>query len=126
MIRTIYLCVIVTLCACASWATYTPKYETYNTYSSDINNNIYQTVVVDGTVTGDCYYNCNCGQYGCQQCTIPNCPATHTPQIYNVRNGVGGSSYGHQSLLFSSYSSPPAALSHTPPRHISPPPSTRP
>ncbi len=101
MFRTISLCVIVTLCACASWATYTPQYETYNTYSSDINNNIYQTVVVDGTVTGDCYYNCNCGQYGCQQCTIPNCPATHTPQIYNVLNGVGGWSYGQQYSMFS-------------------------
>src|SRR5260370_42492624 len=101
MFRTISLCVIVTLCACASWATYTTQYETYNTYSSDINNNIYQTVVVDGTVTGDCYYNCNCGQYGCQQCTIPNCPATHTPQIYNVLNGVGGWAYGQQYSMLS-------------------------
>jgi hypothetical protein len=83
-----------------SFATFTPEYDTYTQFSGD-DNYIYQTVIVEGTTTGDCYYTCNCGQYGCQQCTIPNCPAAHTPQIYNVLNGVGGWSYGTPVNMFS-------------------------
>jgi hypothetical protein len=89
------------LCAVACWGTPTPQYETYTTYSVDDNGNLSQTVVVDGTTTGDCYYTCNCGQYGCQQCTLANCPANHTPEINNVVNGVGGWSYGPQAGMFS-------------------------
>src|SRR5438128_2489012 len=94
------VCALVVLWASTCWATYTPQYETYRQYSSDANDNLYQTVVVDGTTTGDCYYNCNCGQYGCQQCTIPNCPALHTPSVNNVLGGVGGTSSGSTYGMF--------------------------
>src|SRR5438067_5223113 len=74
-------------------ATFTPQYETYTTYSVD-DTYLYQTVVVDGSTTGDCYYTCNCNQYGCSQCAIPNCPANHTPSINNSLGAAGGWSTG--------------------------------
>jgi len=43
-------------------ATYTPQYDTYTQFFGD-DTYIYQTVVVEGTTTGDCYHPCNCGQY---------------------------------------------------------------
>ncbi len=100
MFRTLSASALVSLCTCLSWATFTPQYETYTSYSSDATK-IYQTVVVDGTTSGDCFYPCNCNQYGCQQCTIANCPSVHTPKIDNVLGGAGGWSTGPQYNMFS-------------------------
>ena len=81
-------------------ATFTAQYESYATVSMDGDMNIYQTVIADGTTSGDCYHPCNCGQYGCSQCPIPNCPADHTPSVYNVIGGVGGWSTGSTETMF--------------------------
>jgi hypothetical protein len=65
-----------------------PQYDSYATYSSDSHNNFYQTIVVEGTTTGSCYYTCGPNN---QQCQFSWCyTAMHTPKINNVINGVGG------------------------------------
>jgi hypothetical protein len=40
------------------WGQMTPHYDSYATYSSDSNNNFYQTIVVEGATTGSCFYTC--------------------------------------------------------------------
>ena len=68
-----------------SFATFTVSYDSSytlsETYNGDGTFTATLTTVVDGTTTGDCYHTCGCSQYGCQTCSIPNCPGVHTPQI---------------------------------------------
>jgi hypothetical protein len=83
------------------FATFTYQYNSYITYSADANNVIYQTVLLQGAATGDCYYPCNCGQYGCQQCPIPGCVgAQHTPSITNTIDSAGGTTTGGSGDMF--------------------------
>ncbi len=77
-----------------------PNYDTYTTLSGDANNNIYQTVVVEGTTTGSCTQTITvvCGPYG-QTCTYTytyqSClTATHTPTITNKLGTAGGTTTG--------------------------------
>jgi len=100
MFRISGICILVACSACSAWATYTPQYATYTTYAVDSTHHLVQTILVDGTTTGDCSYQCNCNQYGCSTCGIPNCPANHTPKINNVLNGAGGWTAGTQVSMF--------------------------
>jgi hypothetical protein len=68
-------------------------YASYVSYTIDGNRNITQTVIVDGTTTGDCWLN---GGYW-----IPNCPAQHYIDGYNSVNGVGGYFAGPGGDMFS-------------------------
>jgi hypothetical protein len=62
-------------------ADYSPLYELYATQDMDSNLNISQTVILDGTTTGDCYRGF---------VWISNCPSDHVPNIQNSISGVGG------------------------------------
>jgi hypothetical protein len=63
-------------------ADFSPNYDTYINYSVDENDNIIQTVMADGTTTGDCWLNN--GTYW-----VPGCPAYHYVSYVNTLNGVG-------------------------------------
>lgn len=81
----------------------TPNYDTYTTLSLDENFNVYQTVVVEGSTTGSCYFYYTCGPNG-QRCqgTYPNCVgAVHTPKINNVIGAIGGWTTGPAAYPFS-------------------------
>ncbi len=75
-------------------AGYSPQYDSYVTQAEDSYGNISQTVLVDGTTTGDCWLNG--GTY-----YIPNCPSNHDPGVTNTIGGVNGSGWGPSQDMFS-------------------------
>ncbi len=89
----ILVCLVSSVCL----GQMTPHYDTYTTYALDANDNVSQTVVVEGYTQAQCTFTYVCGPNN-QQCTgtYPWCsqPVTHTPSIYNVVNGIGGWSNG--------------------------------
>jgi hypothetical protein len=99
MRTTITLLALLCAVSGACVASYYPQYESYTTITLD-DTYLYQTVVVDGTTTGDCYYPCGCGQYGCNQCPIANCPADHTPSVQNELGDAGGWTTGAVQTMF--------------------------
>ena len=101
--KKVSLVIVCLLCAGTCLGQMASDYDSYETYSLDDNYNVYQTVVVDGTTTGSCYYWYGCGPHG-QMCqgTWPNClTALHTPGITNVIGGNGGSTTGTATNPFS-------------------------
>jgi len=78
-------------------ADYSPQYGSYFATTMDADGNVTQTVVVDGTTTGDCYLNG--GTY-----YIPNCPAEHSIDGYNALGSVGGVLNGPYGDMFSYFS----------------------
>lgn len=86
-----FLLVVILAMACGSQAQMYARYDTYATYSLDANNNVYQTVVVEGTTTGSCCFEACSGGNCCNSACFS---AIHTPKIYNVVGGAGGWSTG--------------------------------
>jgi|GEM_PF-6261307 len=99
MRKSILISFLICLAGCC-WGQMTPQFDSYATYSSDSNNNLYQTIVVEGTTLGACTTTCCQSSpyppyYSCWSCQIPGCSSLiHTPKINNVINGVGGWSTG--------------------------------
>jgi hypothetical protein len=67
---------------------YTPEYDTYTTVTTDATN-VYSTVLIDGSTSGDPSAGCNDNS------------ATHTPQALNTLNGVGGTVNGTSGYMTS-------------------------
>jgi hypothetical protein len=89
----------VLTCLGNCFASYTYQYASYTSSSVDDNYVIYQTVVLQGAATGDCFYTCGCPQ--CGTCQIPNCStAQHSPSITNTVSTAGGTTSGPVVSMF--------------------------